>query len=84
MRSKGAKILCADLNVEPNTKSLSILKEGNRDLIQEYGIISTRSSFKNRSEVVDYVIVSTEIEVKDFKVLQDEVSDHMPLFLEFK
>jgi endonuclease/exonuclease/phosphatase family metal-dependent hydrolase len=80
--SKGAKILCADLNITPDTKSLAILKEGNRDLVEEYKIISTRSSLKKRSEVVDYVIVSTEVEVKDFKVLQDEVSDHLPLFLE--
>lgn len=82
-KSKGARILCADLNIEPSTKSLAILKEGNRDLIQEYGVTSTRSSQKNRTEIVDYVIVSPEVEVKDFEVLKDEVSDHLPLFLEF-
>lgn len=81
--SKGARILCTDLNVVPNTKSLAILTEGSRDLIQEYGVTSTRSSFKNRPEVVDYVIVSLEVEVKDFKVLKDEVSDHLPILLEF-
>jgi endonuclease/exonuclease/phosphatase family metal-dependent hydrolase len=81
--SNGARILCVDLNVFPNTKSLAILKEGNRDLIEEYKITSTRSLIKNRSEIVDYVIVSPEIGVKDFQVLKDEVSDHLPLFLEF-
>ena len=81
--SKGGKILCTDLNVTPDTKSLAILKEGNKDLVQKYGITSTRSSLKKRSEVVDYVIVSPEIEVKSFEVLGDEVSDHLPLMLEF-
>lgn len=81
--SNGARILCADLNLELNTKSLAILKEGNKDLIQEYGVTSTRSSQKKRTEIVDYVIVSPEVEVKDFEVLKDEASDHLPLFLEF-
>lgn len=81
--SIGAKILCTDLNVTPETKSLAILKEGNQDLVEEYKITSTRSLLKNRPEIVDYVIVSPEVEVKDFKALPDEVSDHLPLFLEF-
>ena len=81
--SIGAKILCTDLNVKPNTKSLGILKEGNRDLIQEYGVTSTRSSLKNRPEIVDYVITSPEVEVERFEVLKDEVSDHLQLLMEF-
>jgi endonuclease/exonuclease/phosphatase family metal-dependent hydrolase len=82
--SKGAKILCTDLNVTPKTKSLAILKERNRDLVLEYGITSTRSLEKKRPEVVDYVIVSQEVEVKNFTALQEEVSDHLPLLLEFE
>ena len=82
--SKGARILCGDFNQIPDTKSMSILNEGNRNLIQEYNINSTRSSFyKKPIRFSDYVIISFEIEVKDFKVLQEEVSDHLPLFLEF-
>jgi endonuclease/exonuclease/phosphatase family metal-dependent hydrolase len=83
--AKGAKILCGDLNLEPDTKSIAILSEGNRNLIQEYKITSTRSSlYKKSSKSADYIIVSPEVEVKDFKVLKDEVSNHLPLFLEFK
>ena len=82
---KGPRILCGDLNLEPNTKSIEILNQGNRNLIQEYKITSTRSSlYKKSSKSADYVIVSPEVEVKDFKVLKDEVSNHLPLFLEFK
>ena len=82
-KSNGARILCTDLNVIPDTKSLAILEEGNRNLVSEYRIKSTRSLMKNRPEIIDYVIVSPETEVKDFKTLQEEVSDHLPLFLEF-
>jgi len=83
--SSGAKILCGDLNQNPDTKSMAILSEGNRNLIQEYKITSTRSSLykKSSSRSADYIIVSPEINVEDFKVLEEEVSDHLPLFLEF-
>ena len=81
--SKGTRILCTDLNVVPGTKSLAILSEGNRKLVQEYGITSTRSLSKKRPEVVDFVVVSQETEVIDFEALPDEVSDHLPLLLEF-
>lgn len=82
--SIGVRILCGDFNITPDTKSLTILTKGNKDLIKEYGITSTRSLLKNRHEVVDYVIASPEVEVLKFEVLKDEVSDHLPLMLEFK
>lgn len=81
--SKGAKILCGDLNIEKDTESIAILNKGNKNLIQEYNINSTRSSFKKRPEAVDYIIVSPDVDVVYFKVLPDEVSDHLALFLEF-
>jgi exonuclease III len=82
--AKGARILCGDLNQNPDTKSMDILSEGNMNLIREYKITSTRSSLYTKPlKSADYIIVSPEVEVKDFKVLPDEVSDHLPLFLEF-
>jgi len=30
------------------------------------------------------MLVSPDLDVMDFKVLSDEVSDHLPLYLEFK
>ncbi|HAS80562.1 MAG: hypothetical protein UR25_C0001G0168 [Candidatus Nomurabacteria bacterium GW2011_GWE1_32_28] len=83
--AKGAKILCGDFNLRPDTKSIDILSEGNRNLVREYEITSTRSSFYLKPEkFADYIIVSPDIEVENFKVLQDQVSDHLPLLLEFK
>ena len=79
-------IICGDFNLLPDTKSIEKLEEfGLRNLIKEYGITSTRTSNYTKPEkFADYAFVSKGIEVKDFKVLPDEVSDHAPLYLEFE
>lgn len=79
----GPKILCGDFNLKPDTESVAFLEEGMRNLIKEYGIQSTRTSLYPKEEkFADYVFVTPDIEVRDFKVLPDEVSDHSPVFLE--
>ena len=79
-------VLVGDFNLLPDTKSLAIIKENMRDLIAEYKITSTRSALytKHKEPVLfaDYAFTSPEIEIKHFEVLQDEVSDHLPLLLE--
>jgi endonuclease/exonuclease/phosphatase family metal-dependent hydrolase len=80
----GAKILCGDFNLLPETESLTILEGNMSNLVKEYGITSTRSEFYTKPEkFADYILVSPEVEVSDFKVLQDPVSDHLPLQAEF-
>jgi endonuclease/exonuclease/phosphatase family metal-dependent hydrolase len=80
----GAKVLCGDFNVAPETESMRILEEKMSNLVKKYGVTSTRSKFyTGEVKFADYILVSPEIRVKDFKVLQDVVSDHLPLFLEF-
>ncbi len=78
-------VICGDFNLDPNTESLKMFeKEGLRNLIKEYGITSTRTSYyKKEMCFADYVFVPPGVDVLDFKVLSDEVSDHAPLFLEF-
>lgn len=82
---EGAKILCGDFNTAPDTESMKILEEGMKNLIKENGVISTRSQLYKKEGIkfADYILVSPEIDVKDFKVLQDQVSDHLPLYLDF-
>lgn len=84
----GRKILCGDFNVLPKTKSIELLSLDMRDLIKEYDIKSTRTRYypdmrKYADYISDYVFVSSDIQVNDFKVLENEVSDHSPLLLEF-
>lgn len=78
-------ILCGDFNLLPDTESLEILEKGMRNLIKDYNITSTRSHYyKKEIKFADYVLVSQDIKVRAFEVLQDQVSDHLPLFLEFE
>ena len=81
----GEKVLCGDFNLLPDGESIKILEKGMRNLITDYHIRSTRSSFYKTSGVqfADYVLVTTGIKVEDFKVLPDEVSDHLALELDF-
>lgn len=79
-------VLCGDFNLRPDTESLKILEQelGLRNLIPEYKITSTRTSLYTKEEkFADYVLVSSGIQITEFKVLPDEVSDHSALFLEF-
>lgn len=77
-------ILCGDFNILPETKSIKILSEGMQDFIKRDSILSTRSSLYKKSEKhADYIFASKDIEVTQFKVLNEEVSDHLPLYLEF-
>ncbi|OGC57110.1 hypothetical protein A3H26_02620 [candidate division WWE3 bacterium RIFCSPLOWO2_12_FULL_36_10] len=80
----GEKILCGDFNLNPNTKSLNILDRGMKNLIKEFKITSTRSSlYKKDQKFADYMIISNGIKVVDFKVMDNLVSDHLSLYLEF-
>lgn len=82
----GSQIVCGDFNLLPETESISILSEGMQNLIDKYDITSTRTSFYTRAETsgkfADYVFVSPDVHVVDFKVLPEEVSDHAALFVE--
>ncbi len=78
-------ILMGDFNLLPETKSLKMLEDlGMRNLIKEFGITSTRSShYTKLARFADYTLVSKDIKVNDFKVLPDEISDHLAMYLDF-
>jgi endonuclease/exonuclease/phosphatase family metal-dependent hydrolase len=81
----GAKILCGDFNLLPDTQSLALLEQEMRNLVKEYSVTSTRSQFYKKSDkFADYILVSPEVIVEEFKVLEEEVSDHLPLLLTFR
>jgi hypothetical protein len=82
-RNEDYKIIVGDFNLLSNTKSLGILEDGMRNLIKEYSVTSTRTSFYKKSErLADYALLSPNLIVKNFEVLADEVSDHSALLLE--
>lgn len=73
---------------------------GYRNLIKEFGIKTTRNKYAWRTflrqkeerggekfikqNFADYCFVSPEVRVKDFQVPRVEVSDHLPLILDFE
>jgi endonuclease/exonuclease/phosphatase family metal-dependent hydrolase len=79
------KVLCGDFNLHPDTQSIALIeKSGMRNLVSEFDVISTRTHLYAKPEkFADYVFVTPDIRVNDFKVLPDVVSDHAPLFLDF-
>ena len=88
LNSKGALIMCGDFNLFPHTDSIQVLNQSFTNLCDAYKVQSTRPqsnelSGKSRN-VVDYMFVNEKIEVTDFLVLQTDVSDHLPLVLQFE
>ncbi len=83
---KGEVILCGDFNLRPDTESLKMLEDfGLRNLIRENNIHSTRTShYKKEERFADYAFISSGVDVADFYVMPDEVSDHAALYLEIK
>jgi len=80
---KDRKILCGDFNLKPDTKSLKIIADDMHNLIDQYNIVSTRTSYYPKEEkFADYIFVSPDIKVNQFSVLANEVSDHAPLFVD--
>ncbi len=84
-KQKGEKILCGDFNLNIDTKSVKILEENLRNLIKEYNIQTTRNKlFPGNEKFADYTFVSKGIKVTSFQVPNIEVSDHLPMILEFE
>lgn len=81
-------IISGDFNLAPNTPSIALLNKHFRNLINEYGIKTTRPDFKDSIDegmnVVDYIFVNDLIKVGDFKVIDSTISDHLPLCLDFE
>jgi len=83
-------ILVGDFNLRMDTKSVAMFEEnGFRNLVKESDAITTRTKYydikwRKIDKFADYIFVSKKLEVFDFKVMKDVVSDHSPLFIEFE
>lgn len=83
---KEPKILCGDFNMAPDTKSIVMLEGSMNNLTKKYAVEATRSSLaeKSKGRIVDYVFVSPEVDVRDFKTVDSKASDHLALRLDFQ
>jgi endonuclease/exonuclease/phosphatase (EEP) superfamily protein YafD len=80
------KILIGDFNLRPDTESLRAFEKSMKNLVIDGGFKTTRSElyeWKAIQPFADYAF-AWGIEVSHFEVLQDVVSDHLALLLDFK
>lgn len=89
---EGLKIMGGDFNLMPDTKAAKMFEEsGYTNLIRKYDIKTTRNRLAwaqhpddKRQYFADYVFCSPDVKIKEFDVIQNEVSDHLPMVLEFE
>jgi len=78
-------VVCGDFNLLPDSETFTILGAlGLTDLVTLQGFTDTRTSFyRKASRFADYLLVTPNIEVRRFEVVEaPEVSDHRPLLLD--
>jgi endonuclease/exonuclease/phosphatase family metal-dependent hydrolase len=81
-------VIGGDFNTNLETESISMFSSnGYRDLIKEFEIKTTRNHFAwdrwpTKMYYSDYVFLNDEVTLKSFEVIDNEVSDHLPLILD--
>lgn len=88
----GEKILGGDFNLMPETESIRMIeRSGMKNLIAEYGITTTRSRLSyaqypedRRQYFADFIFVSPGVRLTRFAVPEMEISDHLPLVIEWQ
>lgn len=80
----GPVILAGDLNINPGTPAMRLFEGLLEDLTGTYGTTDTMSALAKVPGVApDHILVNDTIAVKDFRVLDELVSDHKALLLDF-
>lgn len=85
-QANSKKVICGDFNLLPWTESLRMIEDyGMDNLVKQYNVTSTRTSYYKKNEkFADYILVSRDVKVWEFRVMEEEVSDHAPLLIEFE
>lgn len=86
---EGAVIIGGDFNLFSDTKSVQMFEEnGYKDFIKDFSIKTTRNHYAWDIYPIpyyhsDYVFMKSDfLKIKNFSVLDNEISDHLPLILE--
>lgn len=79
---EGPVVLTGDFNLVPNSESMQILNTKLRNLTLEHKVGTTRNHLTAKTEPCDYIL-TRDIEFENFAVLDDVVSDHLALTLQF-
>ena len=88
LQAEGEVILCGDFNLFPDTPSMKLFENNLTSLVDKFNIKTTRPTTNElhnaKRNVVDYMWVSKGIQVKKFEVIDTDISDHLPLILDFE
>lgn len=80
-------IICGDFNLLPDTESIQIIEKDYQNLSKRFEIKSTIPDRKGlgveSGQVLDYIFVSDDIKIQNFKTINTKISDHLPLSLDF-
>lgn len=88
-KEKNPVIICGDFNAMPETESIKMFEGSFAELVKKYNIPTTRSKISlfygtpGELKFSDYAFVPSDIKVKSFDVPYIEISDHLPLIIEF-
>ncbi len=81
-------IIVGDFNLFPDTASMQVFYKDFASLVDTHNISTTRPKSNELSNlkrnVVDFVLVSKDVKVNSFTVLDSDISDHLPLVLDFE
>jgi endonuclease/exonuclease/phosphatase family metal-dependent hydrolase len=79
-------VVVGDFNARPDTDSLRLLEaKGLKNLIVQHGVKTTRTHLFEYGHIepqADYIFISSDICLREFRVMPDIVSDHVPLYAE--
>ena len=79
----GPTVLTGDFNLAPHSKSIEQINIILKNLSIEAGLQTTRTQLTHKKEVCDYIFVNDSVHVHSFRALDDLISDHKALVLEF-
>ena len=85
----GPRIIGGDFNMFPDTESIELFAQaGYRDLVTEFQIPTTRNHLAwdrfpdNPQKFADFVFIDPSLQLQKFEVVDNEISDHLPLIVE--
>jgi endonuclease/exonuclease/phosphatase family metal-dependent hydrolase len=84
-------ILTGDFNLDPHQPTIQKITKLARNLTDEYHISNTLNPRTHRAKelfpkgvAVDYICISSDLTVKNFSVVQEDISDHLGLTTEIE
>lgn len=79
---EGPVVLTGDFNLVPESESMQVLNAKLHNLTLEHKVKTTRNHLTTKTEPCDYIL-TRDLKARSFAVLDDIVSDHLALMLEF-